>query len=87
MADYDTQTAAAPAEAQQPRAHGQSSTGRPNPTVPKGGHHSNKLQVLTFACVAVAEAAKNKMCKNVTIYGYCRYEGKGCAFRHDRVQP
>jgi len=34
---------------------------------------------------AVAEAAKNKMCKNVTIYGYCRYEGKGCAFRHDRV--
>ena len=34
---------------------------------------------------AAAEAAKNKMCKNVTIYGYCRYEGKGCAFRHDRV--
>jgi hypothetical protein len=25
------------------------------------------------------------MCRNMYIHGYCRFEGKGCAFRHDRV--
>lgn len=29
------------------------------------------------------EWAKNVSCKNITIYGFCRYENKGCAFRHD----
>jgi PAB-dependent poly(A)-specific ribonuclease subunit 3 len=35
--------------------------------------------------IAITEAAKDKMCRNLYIYGYCKYEGKGCAFRHDRV--
>ena len=35
--------------------------------------------------LAVTEAAKDKMCRNLYIYGYCKFEGKGCAFRHDRV--
>lgn len=37
--------------------------------------------------IAITEAAKDKMCRNLYIYGYCKYEGKGCAFRHDRVCP
>ncbi|KAF9890373.1 PAB-dependent poly(A)-specific ribonuclease subunit 3 [Aspergillus nanangensis] len=27
--------------------------------------------------------AKDTLCRNVTIYGRCRYEDKGCAFNHD----
>ncbi|KAF3988638.1 hypothetical protein FT663_01985 [Candidozyma haemuli var. vulneris] len=29
------------------------------------------------------EAAKDTPCKNVTIYGFCKYETKGCVFSHD----
>ncbi|KAN0079510.1 hypothetical protein V8E54_004724 [Elaphomyces granulatus] len=29
------------------------------------------------------ENAKDTLCRNVTIYGKCRYEDKGCAFNHD----
>ncbi|KAL1955075.1 hypothetical protein VTO42DRAFT_9064 [Malbranchea cinnamomea] len=29
------------------------------------------------------EAAKDTLCRNVTIYGHCRYQDKGCAFNHD----
>ncbi|KAJ6001405.1 hypothetical protein N7522_006632 [Penicillium canescens] len=29
------------------------------------------------------ENAKETLCRNVTIYGRCRYEDKGCAFNHD----
>lgn len=29
------------------------------------------------------ESAKDTLCRNVTIYGHCRYEEKGCAFNHD----
>ncbi|PYI23074.1 PAB-dependent poly(A)-specific ribonuclease subunit pan3 [Aspergillus japonicus CBS 114.51] len=32
---------------------------------------------------ARAENAKDTLCRNVTIYGRCRYEDKGCAFNHD----
>ncbi|KAJ9616509.1 PAB-dependent poly(A)-specific ribonuclease subunit 3 [Cladophialophora chaetospira] len=28
------------------------------------------------------ETAKDTLCRNVTIYGKCRYEDKGCAFNH-----
>ncbi|KAL4987343.1 PAB-dependent poly(A)-specific ribonuclease subunit pan3 [Aspergillus falconensis] len=29
------------------------------------------------------ENSKDTLCRNVTIYGRCRYEDKGCAFNHD----
>ncbi|PLN85547.1 poly(A) ribonuclease subunit [Aspergillus taichungensis] len=29
------------------------------------------------------ENAKDTLCRNVTIYGRCRFEDKGCAFNHD----
>ncbi|KAI1916372.1 PAB-dependent poly(A)-specific ribonuclease subunit 3 [Ophidiomyces ophidiicola] len=29
------------------------------------------------------EHTKDTLCRNVTIYGRCRYEDKGCAFNHD----
>ncbi|KAL4787429.1 hypothetical protein BJX76DRAFT_318590 [Aspergillus varians] len=29
------------------------------------------------------ENAKDTLCRNVTIYGRCRYEDKGCSFNHD----
>ena len=88
MADYGAaNNATAPAEGAQPRAQAPAIAGRPNPSVPKGMlPRSGCVGGLLYVCAAaVAEAAKNKMCKNVTIYGFCRYEGKGCAFRHDRV--
>lgn len=28
------------------------------------------------------ESARDTLCKNVLIYGYCKFENKGCAFRH-----
>lgn len=32
---------------------------------------------------AVSENAKDTLCRNVLIYGHCRYEDQGCAFNHD----
>ncbi|EED21333.1 poly(A)-binding protein-dependent poly(A) ribonuclease, putative [Talaromyces stipitatus ATCC 10500] len=32
------------------------------------------------------ENAKDTLCRNVTIYGKCRYEDKGCAFNHDPLK-
>lgn len=29
------------------------------------------------------EDSRRKLCRNVTIYGSCKFEGKGCAFAHD----
>lgn len=29
------------------------------------------------------DTAKNTLCKNVLIYGYCKFENKGCAFNHN----
>lgn len=31
------------------------------------------------------ENQKNIPCRNITIYGNCRYENEGCAFNHDRA--
>lgn len=33
------------------------------------------------------DSAKEIPCKNVLIYGYCKYENKGCAFSHPSNQP
>ncbi|KIV82494.1 hypothetical protein PV11_04602 [Exophiala sideris] len=33
------------------------------------------------------ENAKDTLCRNVTIYGKCRYEDKGCAFSHTLEKP
>ncbi|ETI19969.1 hypothetical protein G647_08984 [Cladophialophora carrionii CBS 160.54] len=33
------------------------------------------------------ETAKDTLCRNVTIYGKCRYEDKGCAFNHTIEKP
>lgn len=30
-----------------------------------------------------ADNAKDTLCRNVLIYGHCRYEDQGCAFNHD----
>ncbi|KAG0135307.1 hypothetical protein HOY82DRAFT_480335, partial [Tuber indicum] len=27
--------------------------------------------------------SSSTICRNITIYGYCRYQDKGCAFNHD----
>lgn len=40
---------------------------------------------LTTFYIAIAEAAKSQFCRNMIIHGNCKFEGKGCAFRHDRV--
>ncbi|KAI9675632.1 MAG: PAB-dependent poly(A)-specific ribonuclease subunit 3 [Caeruleum heppii] len=32
------------------------------------------------------ENAKDTLCKNITIYGHCRYEDRGCAFNHDPMK-
>lgn len=31
------------------------------------------------------ETAKDTLCKNILIYGYCKYENKGCVFSHNRA--
>lgn len=28
--------------------------------------------------------SKDTLCRNVLIYGHCRYENSGCAFNHDQ---
>lgn len=30
------------------------------------------------------ENSKNTLCRNIGIYGHCRYENEGCAFNHDQ---
>lgn len=31
------------------------------------------------------ENSKNTLCRNIGIYGHCRYENEGCAFNHDQT--
>ncbi|KAK6462061.1 component of Pab1p-stimulated poly(A) ribonuclease [Scheffersomyces coipomensis] len=33
------------------------------------------------------DTAKDTLCKNILIYGYCKFENKGCAFNHNRSTP
>ena len=33
------------------------------------------------------DAEDKKLCRNVLIYGSCRYEDTGCLFSHDAVRP
>ncbi|KAJ5294917.1 hypothetical protein N7508_009738 [Penicillium antarcticum] len=42
--------------------------------------HAGSVMALTRS---FPENAKETLCRNVTIYGRCRYEDKGCAFNHD----
>ncbi|KAA8651660.1 PAN-complex poly(A)-binding subunit PAN3 [Aspergillus tanneri] len=51
------------------------STGKPPLDDPRRGTGSPKIKS--------RENAKDTLCRNVTIYGRCRYEDKGCAFNHD----
>ncbi|PGH15964.1 PAB-dependent poly(A)-specific ribonuclease subunit PAN3 [Helicocarpus griseus UAMH5409] len=51
------------------------SAGKPNLDDSRRGTGSPKLKG--------RENAKDTLCRNVTIYGRCRYEDKGCAFNHD----
>lgn len=51
------------------------STGKPTLDDGKRGTGSPRLRG--------REGAKDTLCRNVTIYGRCRYEDKGCAFNHD----
>ncbi|CCE83175.1 Piso0_003747 [Millerozyma farinosa CBS 7064] len=30
------------------------------------------------------DTAKDTLCKNILIYGYCKYENRGCAFNHNK---
>jgi hypothetical protein len=62
------------------------STGPPA-VVPKGTTNTQLLNVLeaNTGVIAVAEAARNQICKNLYIHGECKFQGKGCAFRHDVV--
>ena len=33
------------------------------------------------------DSAKDTLCKNILIYGYCKFENKGCAFNHNKSAP
>lgn len=33
------------------------------------------------------DSAKDTLCKNILIYGYCKFENKGCAFNHTQPPP
>lgn len=33
------------------------------------------------------DSARDTLCKNITIYGYCKFENKGCVFSHRPSQP
>jgi hypothetical protein len=76
MADADSSTESPDAQLRRAKL---SPTAGSFSNVPKG---SALIKSLT---VAVTQAAKDQMCRNLYIYGNCKYEGKGCAFRHDRV--
>ena len=45
-----------------------------------GGRRDYKEQWLMEGYL---ENAKDTLCRNVLIYGHCRYEDQGCAFNHD----
>ncbi|TPX19294.1 PAB-dependent poly(A)-specific ribonuclease subunit 3 [Coccidioides immitis] len=51
------------------------SAGKPNIDDGRRGTSSPKLKG--------RDHAKDTLCRNVTIYGRCRYEDKGCVFNHD----
>ena len=74
--------AEAAARQQQPAA--KASTGAPA-AVPKGTKILTLMGDGTNSVVAVAEAARNQICRNLYIHGECKFQGKGCAFRHDVV--
>ncbi len=39
--------------------------------------------MMSLMDVAATENAKDTLCRNVLIYGHCRYEDQGCAFNHE----
>ncbi|KAF3913872.1 hypothetical protein ABW21_db0203470 [Orbilia brochopaga] len=39
--------------------------------------------VLIAKSLPKAEAANQTQCRNIVIYGYCRYQDRGCIFNHD----
>jgi len=44
------------------------------------------LQIFSMgwdADMVILENSKDTLCRNVLIYGHCRYEDQGCAFNHD----
>ncbi|KAJ5774782.1 hypothetical protein N7457_009678 [Penicillium paradoxum] len=51
----------------------------------RGTPDLRRAELLTMDHLVHVENAKDTLCRNVTIYGRCRYEDKGigCAFNHD----
>lgn len=39
---------------------------------------------LETVCLHNITDTKDTLCRNVLIYGHCRYEDQGCAFNHDQ---
>ncbi|CAI0650189.1 unnamed protein product [Colletotrichum noveboracense] len=68
---------------------------RINPTsVDKSDHQSPKPEAsrqprlnLLPARPSIRSENKDTQCRNVMIYGHCRYENAGCAFNHDQNRP
>ncbi|EEH15903.2 PAB-dependent poly(A)-specific ribonuclease subunit pan3 [Paracoccidioides brasiliensis Pb03] len=62
------------------------SAGKPNLDDSRRSTGSPKLKGRAnpeLIVLVALENAKDTLCRNVTIYGRCRYEDKGCAFNHD----
>ncbi|EEH34336.2 PAB-dependent poly(A)-specific ribonuclease subunit PAN3 [Paracoccidioides lutzii Pb01] len=62
------------------------SAGKPNLDDSRRSTGSPKLKGRAnpeLTVLVTLENAKDTLCRNVTIYGRCRYEDKGCAFNHD----
>ncbi|KAI5783600.1 zinc finger CCCH type domain-containing protein [Geopyxis carbonaria] len=56
------------------------STNNRTKTPPNDGRRTGGL---TASPRPKAKDSNNTLCRNITIYGYCRFDGKGCAFNHD----
>ncbi|KAF2229694.1 PAB-dependent poly(A)-specific ribonuclease subunit PAN3 [Viridothelium virens] len=50
---------------------------------PLGNSPSEGRRIMSSPRPKGRENAKNILCRNITIYGHCRYEKDGCAYNHD----
>lgn len=46
----------------------------------------DKVAKCSYKCIEAYAASKDTTCRNILIYGHCRYKDQGCAFNHDTNQ-
>ena len=71
-----------------PTSYPRASRRRRRPTrqgAPQVGHFVDSY-ALAHPLAAAAASKNTKPCRNISIHGFCKFQGKGCEYNHDLVR-